>query len=225
MVEEDIETGRRKSPPPPASEDSTPVRRTLSRRPSGGSIGGGSSGGNGANGGVDAEKRGMGMLRSSTNRSASGGSSGASAGGGNTLTTQGAAKLVGILKKSSQPAPALGMMGRKQTSFIGRPKPLGRAPSSMSTRFLMTATNNKTVRFRLESERDSSSWLAQRTQPLDPRSLFLTRWKSLCIAFLSISFFRLPVIIAFGAHGLWMDYLWYVRTYVRSVSVNSCRGT
>lgn len=201
MVEEDIETGRRKSPPPPGSEDSTPLRRTLSRRPSGGSLGGG---GNGANGGVDAEKRGM--LRSSTNRSASGGSSGAS-GGGNTLTTQGAAKLVGILKKS-QPAPPLGMMGRKQQSFIGRPKPLGRAPSSMSTRFLMNASNNKTVRFRLESERDSSSWLAQRMQPLDPRSLFLTRWKSLCIAFLSISFFRLPVIIAFGAHGLWMDYLW-----------------
>lgn len=208
MVEEDIETGRRKSPPPAlaaAGDDPTPPRRTLSRRPTSSSANGAATA-NGNGGGGDAEKRVL--QRSTTNRSTSGGSSGGS-GGGNTLTAQGAAKLVGILKKQ-QPAPPFGM-GRKQQSFIGRPKPLSRAQSSMSTRFLMNPSNNKTVRFRLESERDTSNWLAQRTQPLDPRGLFLTRWKSLCIAFLSISFFRLPVIIAFGAHGLWMDYLWYVR--------------
>jgi len=149
--------------------------------------------------------RGGGVLqRSTTDRSTT---------GATTTGPGGGTKLVSILKKDTLPHAGMGM-GRKQQSFIGRPKNLGRAQSSMSTRFLMNPSINKTVRFRLESERDDNPWLAQYTQPLDPRSLFVERWKGFCILFLSISFFRLPVIIAFGAQGLWMDYLWCVALWV-----------
>ena len=106
MVEEDIETGRRKSPPPAlaaAGDDPTPPRRTLSRRPTSSSANGAATA-NGNGGGDDAEKRVL--QRSTTNRSTSGGSSGGS-GGGNTLTAQGAAKAGQFIQLCDQAGVAL----------------------------------------------------------------------------------------------------------------------
>lgn len=196
-AEEDIETGGRRVD----GGKLNPPRRNLSWGQAAKGVVG-NNGGNGGNGG--AEKRTLQMVQRSATTSSVSGLSTATQHGSST-------KLVSILKKEA-PAPMLGGNGRRQGSSLTlRPQASGRAPSSMSTRFLMQPlSSSKTVRFRLESERSTGHWLAQYTQPLDPRSLFVVRWKSLCIVWLSISFFRLPVIMAFSAHGLWMDFLWYV---------------
>ncbi|GAB5032884.1 potassium channel skor-like [Nannochloropsis oceanica] len=117
-------------------------------------------------------------------------------------------KLHGILKKDGPPVGAFGRpgMGKRSSSFrVGMPKPLSRSNNTMSTRFIL-APPNKTVRFRLESDKEQRPWFAM-FEVLDPRLLFMVRWKSLCIVFLSISFFRLPIIMAFGAHGLVVDFM------------------
>ena len=117
-------------------------------------------------------------------------------------------KLHSILKKDGPPVGAFGRpgMGKRSSSFrVGMPKPLSRSNNTMSTRFIL-APPNKTVRFRLENDKEQRPWFAV-FEILDPRSLFMVRWKSLCIVFLSISFFRLPIIMAFGAHGLVVDFM------------------
>ncbi|TFJ86293.1 hypothetical protein NSK_002501 [Nannochloropsis salina CCMP1776] len=126
--------------------------------------------------------------------------------GDGTLSVHPKPKLQGILKKDGLTGGNLGRsgMGRRSSSFYA-PKGLSRSSNSLSTRFHLVPPT-KTVRFRLESDNEKRPWFAL-LEIMDPGSLFMVRWKSLCIVFLSISFFRLPVIMAFGAHGLLIDFI------------------
>lgn len=61
--------------------------------------------------------------------------------------------------------------------------------------------NNKNlrVRFNLQTDTEAASVVLS---PEDPQ---LERWRSFGVIFLSISFFRLPMVIAFGTHGIVWD--------------------